>query len=80
MSEWKEYKLGDIAKFSYGRMPKKELLNNGIYPTFSGYKYQYTYPEYNCNEGDFFRISWNFYKIMAGFDKQIFLNLIALIL
>lgn len=52
MSEWKEYKLGDIAKFSYGRMPKKELLNNGIYPTFSGYKYQYTYPEYNCNEGD----------------------------
>jgi|26BtaG_2_1085354.scaffolds.fasta_scaffold09516_2 type I restriction enzyme S subunit len=47
-----EYRLSDIASFSYGKMPKKELLNTGDYPTFSGYKYQYTYPEYNCNEGD----------------------------
>ena len=52
MSEWKEYKLGDIACFSYGRMPKKELINTGVFPIFSGYKYQYLYPENNCDEGD----------------------------
>jgi type I restriction enzyme, S subunit len=52
MSEWKEYKLGEIAVFSYGKMPKKELLDTGVYPTFSGYKYQYTYPEFNCEPGD----------------------------
>lgn len=51
-NEWEKVKLGEIAKFSYGKMPKKELLNTGIYPTFSGYKYQYLYPEYNCNRGD----------------------------
>ena len=50
--KWKEYKLGNIAKFSYGVMPKKEKLGTGIYPTFSGYKYQFTYPEYNCEKGD----------------------------
>jgi len=33
-------------------MPQKELLGKGIYPTFSGYKYQYRYPETNCNKGD----------------------------
>lgn len=52
VSNMREYRLSDIASFSYGKMPKKELLNTGNYPTFSGYKYQYTYPEYNCNEGD----------------------------
>jgi len=51
-SEWKEYKLGEMAVFSYGKMPKKELLDTGVYPTFSGYKYQYTYPEFNCEPGD----------------------------
>ena len=50
--EWKEVRLGEIAKFSYGKMPKKEFLNTGKYPTYSGYKYQYTYPEYNCDKGD----------------------------
>jgi type I restriction enzyme S subunit len=52
MSEWKEYKLGDISEFWYGKMPKKELLGKGEYVTFSGYRYQDAYPEYNCNEGD----------------------------
>src|ERR1035437_6719352 len=52
MSEWKECKLGKIAKFSYGTMPKKEKLGSGKYPTFSGYKYQYRYPEFNCKKGD----------------------------
>lgn len=51
-NEWKEVRLGEVAKFSYGKMPKKEILNTGIYPTFSGYKYQYKYPEYNCEKGD----------------------------
>ena len=52
MSEWKEYKLGEIASFSYGRLPNKSLLGNGPYTTYSGYKYQELYPEYNCDEGD----------------------------
>ena len=52
MSEWKEYRIGDIGNFSYGKMPKKDKLNTGDYPTFSGYKYQFTYPEYNCKKND----------------------------
>ena len=52
MSSWKECRLGDVAKFSYGTMPKKEKLDTGIYPTFSGYKYQYLYPEINCKKND----------------------------
>ncbi len=50
--EWKEYSLGDIATFAYGKMPKSNTLTEGQYPTFSGYKYQYKYPEYNCDKGD----------------------------
>lgn len=52
MSEWEEYKIGDIGNFSYGKMPKKDKLNSGSFPTFSGYKYQYTYPEFNCKKDD----------------------------
>ena len=52
MSEWKEYKLGDIASFSYGKLPKHDLLGKGYYVTFSGYKYIERYPEYNCEKGD----------------------------
>ena len=52
MSEWKEYKLGDIASFSYGKLPKHDLLGKGCYVTFSGYKYIERYPEYNCEKGD----------------------------
>ena len=52
MSDWKEYRLGDIADFNYGSMPKKEKLGKGEFPTFSGYKYQYKYPEFNCQKGN----------------------------
>ena len=52
MSEWKEVKLGEVASFSYGTMPKKEKLGLGVYPTFSGYKYQHKYPDFNCEKGD----------------------------
>ena len=51
-SEWTEYTLGEIASFAYGKMPKSNVLTEGAYPTFSGYKYQYKYPEYNCDKGD----------------------------
>ena len=52
MTEWKEYKLGEVATFAYGKLPKKELLGKGNYITFSGYKYVDSYPEYNCEKGD----------------------------
>jgi type I restriction enzyme S subunit len=52
MTEWKEYKLGDVATFAYGKLPKKESLGKGDYITFSGYKYLDAYPEYNCGKGD----------------------------
>ena len=51
-NEWKEYKLGEIAAFSYGSLPKKNLLGSGGYITYSGYKYQDAYPECNCEVGD----------------------------
>ena len=52
MTEWKEYKLGEIATFSYGKLPNKILLGKGPYVVYSGYKYLEHYPEYNCNVGD----------------------------
>ena len=51
-SEWQHLKLSEVAVFSYGKMPKKGKIGTGVYPTYSGYKYQYLYPEYNCDEGD----------------------------
>ncbi|HAS8318352.1 TPA: restriction endonuclease subunit S [Vibrio vulnificus] len=50
--ELNSYLLGDIATFQYGKMPKKPLLGTGLFPTYSGYKYQYLYPEFNCDAGD----------------------------
>lgn len=52
MSGWKDIELGSIASFSYGTMPNNEKIGIGMYPTFSGYKYQHAYPEYNCEMGD----------------------------
>ena len=52
MSEWKEINVGETATLSYGKMPKKDLLGQGDYPTFSGYKYQFLYPKSNCKRGD----------------------------
>ena len=50
--EFMDYTLGEIASFAYGKMPKSNVLVEGDYPTFSGYKYQYRYPEFNCEKGD----------------------------
>ncbi|MFH7321622.1 restriction endonuclease subunit S, partial [Desulfurivibrio sp. D14AmB] len=47
-----KYRLSELAKFSYGKMPDKNLLDKGEYPTFSGYKYQHKYPKFNCTEGE----------------------------
>jgi len=52
VSEWQDFIFGNIAEFSYGTMPKQEKLGHGKYPTFSGYKYQYKYPEFNCDKDD----------------------------
>lgn len=51
-SKWMKYRLGDIATFSYGKMPKKELIGLGKYVVFSGYKYTDNYPEKNLSVGD----------------------------
>lgn len=51
-SKWMKYRLGDIATFSYGKMPKKELIGLGKYVVFSGYKYTDSYPEKNLSVGD----------------------------
>jgi type I restriction enzyme S subunit len=52
LGNWVDYTLGEIASFAYGKMPKSNVLTEGDYPTFSGYKYQYKYPEFNCDKGD----------------------------
>jgi type I restriction enzyme S subunit len=52
VSEWREIIFSEIADFSYGTMPRKEKIGQGIYPTFSGYKYQDKYPDFNCEQGD----------------------------
>ncbi|MCM1439950.1 MAG: restriction endonuclease subunit S [Roseburia sp.] len=44
--------LSDIADFSYGVMPKKELFNQGNIPVFSGYQITGTYPKYNLEENE----------------------------
>ena len=51
-SERKKFILGDISEFRYGKMPDKTVVSDvGVYPVFSGYKYNGYYPEYNCEEG-----------------------------
>ena len=43
--------LGDIASLKYGKMPKKERVNDrGRYPVFTGYRVAGYYDEYNCDE------------------------------
>lgn len=44
-------KLGDLASFSYGKMPKKEKITpTGKYPIFSGYRIVGYYDEYNLEK------------------------------
>ena len=34
MTEWKTYKLGDIAKFQTGKLNSNAAIENGKYPFF----------------------------------------------
>lgn len=52
MGEWKEYRLGDIATFSYGKMPKSSFIGKGDFCLYTGYKYTDKYPFCSCNIGD----------------------------
>lgn len=49
--DWNEYRLGDIATFSYGKLPQKTRKGKGEYPIYTGYQYAGTYPEFNCRKG-----------------------------
>ena len=52
-TEWEEYKLGDIASFKYGTMPKKDLVSlGGQFPIYSGYRVVGSYPEYNLEQSE----------------------------
>jgi|SRR3989344_2151620 len=49
---WRKVKLGDVARFYYGKMPNRERLNiGGIYPVYTGYQNVGYYNEYN-SDGD----------------------------
>src|SRR3989344_8683853 len=48
---WRKVKLGDVARFYYGKMPNRERLNiGGIYPVYTGYQNVGYYNEYNSDE------------------------------
>lgn len=47
MSEWKDYRLGDIATLKYGKLPPKDS-NIGSYPIWSGYRYIGFCNTFNC--------------------------------
>ena len=45
---FKCYTFKDLAEFRYGKMPQKSrLMEKGVYPVFSGYRYVGYYDEYN---------------------------------
>ena len=47
-----KYLLSNIATFSYGSMPQKELFNTGDIPVFSGYQITGTYPKHNLEKDE----------------------------
>ena len=49
MTEWKIYRLGDIATMKYGKLPPKN--NSGQYPIWSGYRNVGFTDTYNCSKG-----------------------------
>ena len=49
MTNWKTYKLGDIATMKYGKLPPKESL--GEFPIWSGYRIVGTTNTFNCEKG-----------------------------
>ena len=48
-TNWKTYKLGDIATMKYGKLPPKESL--GEFPIWSGYRIVGTTNTFNCEKG-----------------------------
>lgn len=49
----RRYKFREIATFSYGKMPNKNLiLQQGNYPVFSGYQISGYYERYNAEKDD----------------------------
>jgi len=50
MSEWNIVRFEEISDFKYGKMPKKEKLNKGKYPVFTGYRIAGYYPEFMYEE------------------------------
>ena len=49
MTEWKTYRLGDIATMKYGKLSPKN--NSGQYPIWSGYRNVGFTDTYNCSKG-----------------------------
>ena len=49
MTEWKIYRLGEIATMKYGKLPPKN--NSGQYPIWSGYRNVGFTDTYNCSKG-----------------------------
>ncbi len=50
MTEWREIKFGDVATFSYGKMPLSKNIVDYGYPIFSGYKIVGYYNSYMYEE------------------------------
>lgn len=48
---WEVKPLNDLGNIFYGKMPKKDKLQDVGYPVYSGYSYVGFYPEYNCKTG-----------------------------
>ncbi len=49
MEQWKEYKLGDISRMQYGKLPPKQ--NKGLCSVWYGYRNVGFATTYNCCKG-----------------------------
>ena len=47
---WERKKLGELADFKYGKMPKAALISEIGYPIYSGYRITGYYPDFTINE------------------------------
>ncbi len=50
MTEWKEYKLGEVASFKTGKLNSNAAVENGIYPFFTCSPITYAINEYAYNQ------------------------------
>jgi len=48
---WEVKVLPELGNIFYGKMPKKDLLQDSGFPVYSGYRNVGFYPEYNCDKG-----------------------------